>query len=68
MDRAGQEDPLTSRQMGDSRRGPKVRGGVGRAEVVTPADWLQRCSGAPDGCFCGWRMELGLGGWAPRVF
>lgn len=43
MDRAGQEDPLTSRQMGDSRRGPKVRGGVGRAEVVTPADWLWRC-------------------------
>lgn len=30
--------------MGDSGRGPKVRGGAGRSEVVTPTDWLQRCS------------------------
>lgn len=36
----GQEDPLTSRQMGDSGREPRVRRGAGRAEVVTPANQL----------------------------
>lgn len=33
-----QKDPLTSRQMGDSGRGPRIRGGADRPEVVTPAN------------------------------